>query len=373
MPKSLKITSRFIAVAVLLTLAATASRTAMAQTLQCLATGQVVNGNTAGLDVQPCPTTKTVETVNVDSVADPLPDPTGPPGNNSTVVWGYESAFAGSHVRSYHFGPPVTPIANCVPDQTVIPLASNGRGMAFDPLDGNLWISRLDFFLGDDKIWKIVPPQATPTPGICPVVTSLTVHDRAGNPPAQTGFGALDVDEGSKHIWAAGYIPVLQGGVLKNFFYLINRNNGLILHSCYLTTTDPFAGNDSLAYARLDGLAGSGQYLLTDNGEFTPGIDSSTEILVIDTASCHDGREATVVASFPKNRAIGVTGIDFEWPGLLETDVLADSFLYNNFDQPFATSTSYGIWGDTFTMEDISLCGFRAKFGGDGRDFCPYQ
>ena len=80
-----------------------------------------------------------------------------------------------------------------------------------------------------------------------------------------------------------------------------------------------------------------------------------------------------MVASFAKNRAIGVTGIDFEWPGLLETDVFADSFLYNNFDQPFATSSTYGPWGDTITMEDITLCGFRAKFGGDGRDFCPYQ
>src|SRR5260370_11922107 len=116
MAKSLKITSRCAAIAVLVTLAATASRTAMAQTLQCLATGQVVNGDTTGLDVQPCPPTQTVEIVNVDSVADPLPDPTGPPGNNSTVVWGHESTFASSHVRSYHFGPPATPIANSVPD-----------------------------------------------------------------------------------------------------------------------------------------------------------------------------------------------------------------------------------------------------------------
>jgi len=48
----------------------------------------------------------------------------------------------------------------------------------------------------------------------------------------------------------------------------------------------------------------------------------------------------------PKTGQSGVTGIDFEWPGLLETDVLADSFLYNNFDQPFATSSTYGPWGD---------------------------
>jgi hypothetical protein len=341
------------------------SRVHAAQTL-ALATGQVVTGDATGLNVQPFPATQTVNTVNVDSPIDTMPDPTGPPGNNSKVVWGYEASFASPHVRSYHFGPPVTPIANCVPDPAVIPAASNGRGMAFDPLDGDLWISRLTVFTGDDKIWKIVPPQATPTPGVCPVVTSLTVHDKAGNPPAQTGFGALDVDDGSKHIWAAGYIPVLQNGVLKNFFYLVNRNNGLILRSCYLTTLNPFAGNDSLAFAHLDGLPGSGRYLLTDNGEFV----ATDPILAIDTDSCHDGQQATVVASFPKTR--GMTGIDFEWPGLLNTDVLADSNLYNNGNQPFTTSTLYGPWGDTTTMEDISLCGFRATFGGRGNDFCPY-
>jgi hypothetical protein len=59
--------------------------------------------------------------------------------------------------------------------------AEDATTVAFDPLDGNLWISRLTIFTGDDKIWKIVPPQATPTPGTCPVVTSLTVHDHAGN------------------------------------------------------------------------------------------------------------------------------------------------------------------------------------------------
>src|SRR5205823_8449264 len=97
---------------------------AQAQSLQCLPTGQVVNGPTTGLDIQPCPQPQTVETVNIDSVADPVADPTGPPRNNSTVIWGYEASFFAPHVRSYHIGPPVTPIANCVPGAP-IPPASN--------------------------------------------------------------------------------------------------------------------------------------------------------------------------------------------------------------------------------------------------------
>ena len=34
-------------------------------------------------------------------------------------------------------------VASCVPNGPDIPATSNGRGVAFDPLDGNLWISRL--------------------------------------------------------------------------------------------------------------------------------------------------------------------------------------------------------------------------------------
>ena len=58
-----------------------------------------------------------------------------------------------------------------------------------------------------------------------------------------------------------------------------------------------------------------------------------------------------------------------EWPGLLNTNL---SQLFNNGDQPFATATLVGSWGNTSSMEDISLCAFRGAFGGDGNDLCPY-
>jgi hypothetical protein len=122
--------------------------------------------------------------------------------------------------------------------------------------------------------------------------------------------------------------------------------------------------NDSLTYARLKGLPGSGQYLLTDGGAFFGGLPLN----VIDTASCHDGKEATVVTTF--NTTHGVTGIDFEWPGLLSTD--AFSSIFNDGDQPFNSPTPIGPTNALFGLEDISLCGFRAKFGGSGDDGCPY-
>ena len=201
------------------------------------------------------------------------------------------------------------------------------------------------------------------TPTTCREIDSLLVHYSGGVPPEQTGFGALDTDEGSKHIWAAGYIPVLITGTLRNYFYLVNRNNGLIIHSCYLLAGD---GNDSLAYAQLPGLPGSGQYLITDNGEFTP----TDPLLVIDTTDCHDGQLVTPVTSFKKTR--GMTGIDFEWLGLLNTDL---NISYNNGDQPLTTTTVLGPTGTFFPangLEDIAVCGYRAKFGGSGNDGCPY-
>src|SRR2546430_2955003 len=206
-------------------------------------------------------------------------------------------------------------------------------------------------------------PPAPPsvTSGTCTQLYQIPFGDGPGG-TIQDDIGALDVDQGSKHIWAAGYSPItLDGGLtLRNYFYLVNRNNGKIIQSCYIPANVLNGGgfNDSLSYARLKGLPGSGQYLLTDGGEFFPGTPFDPNLRVIDTASCHDAKAATVVATF--NTPHGVTGIDFEWPGLLSTDVFTAS-IYNDGNQPFTSSTLIGATGAVFGLEDISLCGFRAK------------
>jgi len=48
---------------------------------------------------------------------------------------------------------------------------------------------------------------------------------------------------------------VLISGTFRNYFYLVNRNNGLIIQSCYLPAGE---GNDSQTYARLPGLPAPG-------------------------------------------------------------------------------------------------------------------
>jgi hypothetical protein len=301
-----------------------------------------------------------------DALPDPVIAPDPPPGNGGTLLWAYEANFGSARILSYNISP-YTPGPDCVPDIVGMGLGDptgNGRGVAYDPLDGNLWITRLTGFVGDGFIHKVIPPNATPTPGSCPQVTQIPFGDGPGG-MIQDDIGALDVDQGSKQIWAAGYAPIsVGGGPLRNYFYLVNRNNGKILQSCFIpaNTLNGLGFNDSLSYARLPGLPGSGQYLLTDGGGFFAG----SPLEVIDTASCHNGGPATIVATFPL--AHGVTGIDFEWPGLLSTDAFFN--IYNDGDQPFTSTTPIGP--TNALLEDISLCGFRAKFGGDGNDMCRY-
>jgi hypothetical protein len=296
-----------------------------------------------------------------DTLADPVWMPNAPPGNGSTLLWGYEANFVASRILSYNIAPYAAGSV-CVPNYGTPGDLDNGRGMAFDPLDGNLWTTRLTFFTGDGLIHKVVPPNAPPF--TCPQVNVLPFGDGPGG-TVQDDIGALDVDQGSKHIWAAGYFPIsVASGPARNYFYLVNRNNGRIIQSCWTPANpdpeDQF--NDSLTYARLNGLPGSGQYLLTDGGEYF-----GTPLKVIDTSTCHNGRQATIVANFPTDH--GITGLDFEAPGLINTDL---NDLYNNGDKPFTSSTPIGPTGAPFGLEDVSLCAFRARFGGGGNDMCPY-
>jgi len=228
-----------------------------------------------------------------------------------------------------------------------------------DPLDANLWYTFVTFpaFAGDGFIHKTTPPNT----GSCTTVTTIPFGDGPGG-TIQDDIGALDIDQGSKHIWAAGYKPVIVGGVARSYLYLVNRNNGSIIHSCWVPFGGGGVGNDTLAYFRDTTLPGSGQYLLTDAGEI---VTVPNSLAVIDTTDCKNGNMVTPVTTYPK--AVGMTGIDFEWQGLIATDAFT---LYKLGGPPFSTFTVLG--STTTLLEDIAYCGFRAKLGGDGNDHCPY-
>jgi len=129
--------------------------------------------------------------------ADPIAESNTPPGNFNSRLWGYEAAGTAARILQYDVGPtgmgPVVATGSCIPTHTVGFLTSqNGRGMAFDPQDGNLWNTHVLFpgFIGDGFIHKNTPPP------MCTPVTSIPFGDGPGG-TIQDDIGAIDVDEAS--------------------------------------------------------------------------------------------------------------------------------------------------------------------------------
>jgi hypothetical protein len=149
--------------------------------------------------------------------------------------------------------------------------------------------------------------------------------------------------------------------------YLINRNNGLVLQSCAIPFRGGGVGNDTLFVYRNPSLPGSGKYIVSDAGQLA--TDDPHTYAVIDQSDCHNGKVVTPVEDIPVTTLPGVAGADFEWPGLVNTN---PTEFYNNGDHPWTTATLIGTT-DGSLVEDVSLCGFRARIGsGGGNDFCPY-
>jgi hypothetical protein len=303
----------------------------------------------------------TVESYNAGTSADELVvEQSSPPGNFSTTMWGYEAAATNARLLQYDIGPPVVAGPFCVPTHTAgFTTSQNGRGVAFDPLDGNLWNTHVGLgFNGDGFIHKNTPPPA------CAPVTSIPFGDGPGG-TIQDDIGSVDVDEATKHLWVAGYKPVVVGTALLSYFYKVNRNNGKIIDSCAIPFRGGGVGNETLAVYRNTSLPGSSKYLLTDAGE---PVTVPPSYALIDQADCHGGAVVTPVMEFAKTTPGGATGIDAEWPGLLVSTLPA---LFNHDGPPFAAFVAHGPYGNSVQVEDISLCAFRAKIGGDGNDMCP--
>jgi uncharacterized repeat protein (TIGR01451 family) len=254
----------------------------------------------------------------------------GPAG---TRLWAYEAAQNNARVLEYDIGSHASG-PNCVPVPSI-----NGRGIAFDPIDGNLWytlVGPTPTFSGDGLIHKVALPAG------CAALPSIPFGDGPGG-SVQDAVGALDVDPVDGHIWAAGYQPI--GG--RSFFYKVHRTTGSILQSCSI----PFAsgagqvGNDTLAVAKLTGLPGSGKYLLTDAGEF-----DVTSLFAIDAATCTGGGAGTIVTTYTPARVM--TGIDFEEGKLIATDT---DQIYDLGGPPFSTVLATMSAAPSATLEDITL------------------
>jgi len=258
-----------------------------------------------------------------------------PPG---TKLWAYESN-APPTARIYQYD-----IATDTFETSCLPTPSgNGRAIAFDPQDSNLWYA----FIGpaDGFIHKTTRP-----PG-CVHVTQIPFGDGPGG-ATQDDIGALDLEPGTNRLWAAGYTPVADRQVL----YQVNASTGAILKACSVPKAlfDP-GGNDTLAYTEQVGTLPAGSYLLTDAGEF----NTLDPLQVVDASSAapYAGPEfvppCIVVATF--DPPVGVTGIDVEDPppnDLIATDT---QLIYDFGDAPYTLVGAVMPATPADSLEDITL------------------
>jgi uncharacterized repeat protein (TIGR01451 family) len=157
---------------------------------------------------------------------------------------------------------------------------NNGRGVAYDPTDGNIWNSEVDSFNGDGVIHKN-PPLGGPD--------ITTIPDPGGvNGP---GIGALAYDSETNVLWAAAYQPINGQSLL----YELDPSNGDVLATCQVPFQGGGEGNDTLVVAHpLD--LGAKKVLLTDGGEIL------STLFAIDPETC----QVVKTYSIP----VGATGID---------------------------------------------------------------
>lgn len=279
---------------------------------------------------------------------------TFPPG---TDLWGYEANFSSSKINLYDINQPASPItASCVPPGSI-----NGRGLAFDPTDGNLWYSFVDgssSFVGDNMIHKTTPP--TPTNLTCAPVTTITV---TGQQLGQDDFGALDMDpDNLNYMWVAGYKPLANNpgvagdcldpvtglpAAMCSYYYKVDKTTGVVAQTCktvFKPGTGAGTGNDSLTVAKISGL-GSGKVLLTDAGEIeTSPPPPNGDLLAVDVTNCATVSHMT--------KAVGMTGIDYELGSLFASD---GTQLYQLTGSNFGTVTPLGPTGAVFVLEDITV------------------
>src|SRR4029077_2547666 len=161
-------------------------------------------------------------------------------------MWGYQAAANGARMDLFDIGTH-TWLSSCLP-----PGSGNGRGVAYDPIDGNLWYSfqgPATNYLGDGLIHKMTP--------VCGGAGSIPFVDGEKG-SVQDDIGAIDVDPDDGNLWVAGYRPISSRGSSYQYLYKINRSTGaIVLNSlnqqqyCRLPHAGVPSGNDTLAVAYL--------------------------------------------------------------------------------------------------------------------------
>lgn len=277
-------------------------------------------------------------------------------------LWANHGGFGGAALRTFDInlhtvGPLCTPA-----------LTGNGRGVAYDPVSGELWYSFLNASVGGDGLIRrvTVPPS-------CGTPSSIPFGDGPGG-TIQDDVGAIDVDPDDADVWVAGYHHQFFS---RSYLYKLDRLTGAVVQSCWVPKGDgSVGGNDTLAVARLTGLGGSGKYLLTDAGEPMTPANGNT-LLVVDAATCVGGTAGTVVTSYPK--VVPMSGIDLEKGVFVAVDgatVGGGSKIYrlgplgpNPYGVITATMTSGVANLEDVTLQTEQTCANPTIVGTSGNNF----
>lgn len=179
----------------------------------------------------------------------------------------------------------------------------NIRGMAYDPTDGNVWVT----FLLADQAQSPGPGDGVihkkPANGTGDLAT---IPDPGGH--GGPGIAALDYDPEENVLWAAAYAPV--NG--QSLFYKLNPNNGNVIKTismpAALTSDGLPQPNDTLALARPADLFGA-KVLLSDGG-----LSATSSLFAVDVDS------GAILKSYSVS---GLGGIDVD-------DVTGDLLSVNN-------------------------------------------
>jgi len=210
---------------------------------------------------------------------------------------------------------------------TQFSVPGNGRGVAFDPTDGNIWdTSVFTGFNGDGLIHK------HPALGGAEI-TNIPDPGGVGGP----GIGALDFDAQENVLWASSYQPV-NGNIV---YYKLDPSNGAVLHSCTYPMQGSGEGNDTMAITRPSDLGGK-KVILTDAGEF-----GLLPLVAIDVDTCQKLKAYTL--------PVGVTGIavDSATGDLIGTNPTSQTF-FNFGTAPYASIISQLVT-NVPNVEDITL------------------
>lgn len=220
--------------------------------------------------------------------------------SGSTPLWAMYASFSGpSKVNQFNIGPAHSLLSSCN-----APGSINGRGIADDPIDGNLWYSFVTLgyspFPGDGFIHKMTPA--------CVPLPSIPFGGGPGG-TVQDDIGAIDADPDTGDLWVAGYHTLPITGTPKySYFYKVKRLTGTIIDYCRVPSTgDPTTDtNDTLAVAKYAIGGPIKKFLLSDGGEV------GRPLFAIDASLCIGGAQVSHAADYPLPPGVaGLTGIDY--------------------------------------------------------------